>query len=828
MTSGPVTTPGEHWALEDMGTPSVDPGGIPYGASEGPLKDLIPVFVDVESFVSDTISLSSMTLRQYVAASRLESLAIAVGDEDPADIYFAADTEGLSEDLPILNQGTIDALKEVSQDPAYVIVAHNAAWDTRALRFFCGVPHPINTWCTMEGSMGAWPELPGGYGLANLSRVLQLPKDRRKYPVDLKELSRLRAKSIRRPVPVDDVSQDLLDCIKKIAKDAHMPLDLKTGLTTNDLDLILAFYNIRDVDSMRAIYYRQIARIAGREQEVALRTNRQRRFCFMVDPDRLENLVAQLDKNAAKAEKLAEEYITDDQRANIFNREDTADGSLKSIRYQRLKNIINLDLDPTEEFTTTSLKKLSQITLAQNPTVSALLTQTSRAGKMMSHKRRSVVFRGVDEVDVELAPFRAHTFRFSSPGTGKSLNLHNVPKHDREIAEPIRKMFRLPDHLCFVRADLANVEYRVEGWLTKCPTILSMFVASMGGDVFTDPYCASWAVMTGQTISKKHPLRQLAKSTVLGLGFLMSAAGFVKNSLLPVLADPKIDITEESLKQLCRENGWGRPEHSRGLEFIRSRTGCSETVAIVAYHIHQAFNNTHREFRMTADWLVDCVGRVGRLGAIPNARDFARRIIDVAYRSPSAPDRDRIGLEIDDDPLSQYPSIRVACGPWPRTVCWREPHSRPTTFGETGATDFRMTIRKSTGVIKPFSPNLAIENVTQAAARNGLCMGVEKLERLGFPDCLHIHDEAMLIVPRERNAVLAARQALLDTFGPGNSLPFGWATVIKPDEITVTQTLFEDEMDVAWFQDKDTGEWKGNRRWQRIEANEPDMFKDLT
>lgn len=1121
MTTETIDSLADWWAANGDGDPVVSPNAIPRGATEGPLKDLIPVFIDIESYVSDTISLSKMTLRQYVAASRLESMAIAVGDSDPTDIFFAADTEGLSEDLPIITQDLIDTLKMLSRDPEYVIVAHNAAWDTRGLRFFAGIPHPINTWCTMEGAMGAWPELPGGYGLKNLSTALKLPENRTKYPVDLRELARVRHKTLKGPVLRKDISEDLATCIDKIAADSGMELDWGRGLTTNDCDLIMAFYNIRDVDVLREVYYRQIARIPGVEQEVALRTHRQRRHYFDIDPVLLENLVAKLDENAKYAEKQAMEYITDEQKKDIFNRGETGTDSLKSIRYQRLRRIINTDMNPSEEFGSTSLKKLSQITLAQNPTISALLTQTSRAGKMMSHKRRSVVFHGVDKVDVELAPFRAHTFRFSSPSVGKGLNCiaegtpiltdqgwvpvecvtvamrvwdgvefvshrgpvdkgvrpcitvggvtmtpdhkilqtdgewveawhaqlygtsnlvsasddgrcwvrpprpqgmastteclsdaiaetwppcpgsplstpsnandvqsdvdtpayrqspttpsgqhaspagvtsridasttgtpnstsgadgespfvqngrttpqpsyatsrplidttrsrtgistglttiedmspetsgssarrsrlktdavqsstrgshsdtsqkvlgcpsqpctsttekatskrvfdlvdcgprhrfqargwivhncHNIPKHDREIAEPIRKVFRIPDDMVFVRADLANVEFRVEGWLTKCPAVLKMFDAEYGGDVNTDPYCASWEQMTGQKIVKKDPTRQLAKAVVLGLGFMMSAAGFVTNGLLPVIANPKIPITEETLAQLIKDNNWGRP-HGRGFRWILERTGCSDVVAIVAWHIHRSFNETYPEFRMTAEWLVDCVTRIGGVGRGPRSRDRARYILDEMYLAPRAPDRDRIGLEIDDDPLTARPSVRVACGPWPRTVCWREPCSRPTKFGLGAAMDYRMTTRKATGVMKPFTINLAIENVTQAAARNGLCIGVAHLERLGFPDCLHIHDEALLIVPKRRDAVLAAREALLTAFGPNNTSPFGWATIIKPEEITVTQSLFEDEKDVEWKYNDKTGLYEGGRRWQRIEGNEADMFDGL-
>jgi hypothetical protein len=71
-------------------------------------------------------------------------------------------------------------------------------------------------------------------------------------------------------------------------------------------------------------------------------------------------------------------------------------------------------------------------------------------------------------------------------------------------------------------------------------------------------------------------------------------------------------------------------------------------------------------------------------------------------------------------------------------------------------------------------------------------MGVEELERRGFPDCLHIHDEGLLIVPRRRDVVLKAREAIIDVFN-GKNLPLGWALFVNPDEVCISQSLYEDE-----------------------------------
>jgi hypothetical protein len=141
--------------------------------------------------------------------------------------------------------------------------------------------------------------------------------------------------------------------------------------------------------------------------------------------------------------------------------------------------------------------------------------------------------------------------------------------------------------------------------------------------------------------------------------------------------------------------------------------------------------------------------------------------------------------------------------------------------------DSRLSILKSTGQIKTFTRQLAIENITQAAARNMLCWGVAELERLGFPNCIHVHDEILIITPRNREAVLAAREAMLKVFGPHGNSPLGWATLVKPDEISITESMWEEETDIMLpFVNKE-GKTIGNDRWGKIERNEPGCLNNL-
>lgn len=989
-----------------------------YDDNVAPLSRLTPFFIDYEGLVTDTVSLKCMTLRQYLAASPITAISACVGREEP-QVYFP---EGgyIPDFAHPIDERLRLAFVELAQNENVVWSAYNAAYDVRVAVHKQDVPWPKWVWCAMEGAMGAWPELPGGYGLENVTKTL-CPKDCQKFPVDLKLLNYYHRKCKLKPVPLKEVSSDFLEVLELVLASGGLKLDGK--LTEELLMCALALYNKRDLKGLQYVHYLEIDRVAPREQRTALRTHAQRRFHFEVDPERLDNFVDEMTKNADYAAMQLEEYLSKEDRAEIFNSE--GGQGIQSVRYQRLKNVINAKV-ANEEFTSTSLKKISPVQLARNPGVMNVLTQTTTVGKMISHKRRSACFRGVPIVDMELGYCRAHTGRFSSPSVGKGLNIHNCvtgdsrvltrrgwstvvtlrvddeiwtgsafsrfatvktegqrkvstvgalwctpeqpllvgtgrkelgqlklqeavacvvngftslvaglratnnneliyragrelrqyiqttkdedarlslavgelttalafggdaqklndlylkatryseavlqssglitsmrkykaaaklinhdvydvigveqggtyladgivvfncPKHMKAIAKPLRQIYRLPKHLCFVRGDLANLEFRVEGVLTKAQNVLKMFDVSVGGNINNDPYCLTWDLMTGVKIDKKDPVRQVAKSAVLGLGFVMQVIGYAQ-VILKVLADKFSGVTEDTLRQIIITNRWPAAPGDAETRVI-SKLGCSTIVARASYHIWRVFNATYPEFTAHAKWLVRALGAIATCGEGSVARDDAKRLVDNMYlMQQDAPDRNLIGLEIDSDGIAKRPVVRVRCGPYPRTVCWREPAQRLLDFHGTQQRT-QLSILKSTDAPKGFSPQLAIENVTQAAARNGVCDIVELLEQYGFPDAIHIHDEILLIVPREREAVLKARDAMIRAAGPSHPLSFGWALLIKPSEITVTESLWEDEDDIAKPYTNKKGLLVGNDRWGKIERNEPGMFDDL-
>jgi len=73
---------------------------------------------------------------------------------------------------------------------------------------------------------------------------------------------------------------------------------------------------------------------------------------------------------------------------------------------------------------------------------------------------------------------------------------------------------------CLLAADLAAIEVRVLNWLAGVDWMMDVFRA--GGD----PYIEFCRKVTGRTIMKKDPLRQVFKVLILGAGYQLGADGF--------------------------------------------------------------------------------------------------------------------------------------------------------------------------------------------------------------------------------------------------------------------------------------------------------------
>lgn len=648
------------------------------------------------------------------------------------------------------DQPTLDWWASIATDDNWCVCAHNAAFDVRVWRLKLGLPQPRVVHCSLELACAAFPNQPGGYKLEKLAQTLNLGAP-------------------------------------KIA------IDLREGKHTDEE---LRDYVCRDTELCRRLHQLCVGRLHPAELRVAELANDVRELHFEIDAERVEAALTQFDSVVADEATAVAGIIGDE----AFGKDGE---TVKSIKPHVLKQQLRARLG--FKTTTTSKKLINPEKLRRNAKAAEVIDGVSRANKALSHKRRTKVFSGRSIVDVELGYFRAHTGRYSSPSTGKGLNLHNMPKRDYAIAKAIRSCFRLPRDLCWVRADEANVEYRIEGLLTGAQHTTKLFV----GDVMADPYLGFGHEATGKLFTKKDPIRQLFKAAVLGLGYGMGMKKFAEE-LLKSIADPKSGITLADLEAVAESQGWLCPSTPYAKRTL-TELGCPIVVVAVAHHMRQRFHAVHPEFKAFADWLVLAAETFSRA----QPANYARTL-DWIYKQPGAPDRAIVELIPCADTYGPGTrSLRVRCGPWfAPTVTWRDLDVRPLPNSGMALT-FVQSGGKPPKVV---SPNLLIENVVQSAARNATCMAKLMLAERGYPYIMSVHDEIMLAVPRTVDAVLDAKQALIDVCGPGGQLAqagWGWAAIINPYEINVSESLFEVDMD------KITPDW-----WANLPAN-PQFLENL-
>lgn len=618
-------------------------------------------------------------------------------------------------------------LTQIFESDDWTVVCHNAAFDVRAMRFLLGLPQPKRVHCTLELAHAVWPNQPGGYSLKNLGETLHLG-------------------------------------LKKSGAGTEVMKMTATELAT---------YCLGDTLMCRQLHKMALRHLHEKELAIAELCNAAREMYFEIDHTKLDEAQNEFARAAAESAAAAVELLGDHgQDAFGLN----PDGTVRSVRPRDVKRLL------LEQFGfdthSISFKKINPTKLAGvNPNAISTLRMTERANKALTHRRTAEKFQGATVVDVELGYHRAHTGRFSSPQPGgKGINLHNQPKRDKRLAKAIRSIFRLPEWACAVRGDFANVEYRVECKLTRCAHGYELFTKNIGAD----PYAAFWLAATGKTVTKADPARQIAKAAVLGLGYGMGIQTWI-STLLLALADPTFGVTLADLVAVCEDQGWGPPT-DRYTRAAMTKLGAPWPVAAVAQHTRELFHEIHPEFGRTARWLLTAIEQLNRC----STPDQAARLLDRLYALPNAPRREDI--ELMWDPRFEGRTIRVRCGIWPAaTVTWRDIDIRP--IGDTG--HIGLTSMHGSKGYRALTPQILIENVVQAAARNALCELQLKLLDLGYPYQLSVHDEELLVVARDPQTVIKAKSDLIEASA---NLGWDWAVYLDPNEINVSQSLYEVDM----------------------------------
>jgi hypothetical protein len=680
------------------------------------------IFFDFETSVSKDCTLRKQTLLGYLDKCEVLGFACAFGDEEPEWIP-ASGIENVRDDI-----------EAACLDPDTTWVAHNAAFDVRVLTKKLGFSHPQRVLCSLELCCAAFPNQPGGYSLAALGKFMHMQHQK---------------------------SGDGSKVMKMTADE-------------------LASYCINDTKMCREVAQECLRRLDPREVEIAVLANQARELTFQIKAGAVQEASEAFSQIAADAAMSAITNLGADG-SDAFG----WDGkTARSVKPAALKTLLleNLGFDTP----TISLKKINPEKLRANTDAAGVLQAAATANKAMSQNRRVKTFAGATEVTCELGYFRAHTGRYSSPSVGKGLNLHNLNKRDPKVSKAIRSIFRLPEDLCFVRADEANVEYRVEGLLTGCEHTAKLFM----GDVMADPYAAFWFACTGQRVTKKDPARQVAKAAVLGLGFMMGVQTWIF-TLMQALADPTMKVSLQDLEKIVADMGWRYPT-DKFVRAAQTKLHAPDAVCVVAYHTRELFHKLHPEFRRLAFWLEQTVARL----AACRSKQAAQFVLDNAYRSASAPPIHQLQLHWTAE--FEGSTVRVTCGPhWQPTVTWRDLAIRPFPNGGAG-----LTYMAGNKGYRPVTKNLLIENVTQAAARNATVQAKRILSReYGYRHILSVHDELLLAVHRTTQAVCKARHDLLAVMGPQGRLSddWGWSVIINPDEISVSQSLYEVQQSAEWW-----------------------------
>ncbi len=708
------------------------------------------LFIDFETPITQTARLGAMTLHQYLDWVRDNGGILCMA--------WAIDDDPVSCVTGTPPPELLAEIQELIRDPSNVIVAHNAAFDVRVLTDLLGLDYPARIRCSLELAYAAWPNQPGAM---HMTAEGMEERDPRAYA--LGSLAKTLALGL-----------DKLDC----------------DLMHPDMALVTTYCK-RDVELCRLIYQRAIARLSPEELRVSELANAVREIKLNVAIDQVGVALTTLDQASLTALTAAVSELGEVGRGAFG-----MDGArVRSVKSARVKKLLLSELGFDTQ--TISSKKLNPAKLAAAPRAAAVLKATGEANKSLSHRRRVGMFAAVSQVHCELGYARAHTFRYSSPSVGKGLNLHNIPKRNKVLAKAVRSMFSFPDNFVIVRGDLSNVEYRGAGFLARSGHVYQLF----GQDIMADPYCAFWLAATGQVITKKDPARGVAKAAVLGLSYLMGLMTWI-NELLKALADPEMKLTLDDFQKIADAQGWFLDRYGRS---CMQKTNAPEAVARVAMGTHRAFHNVHPELAQLALWLEAVVTECARSLSPQHA-------IDQAYLLPGAPDRCMVDLQWEDTPDLER-SVRVRVGDWAQpTVTWRDIGVR---FVSDEGTGMCLSSRQAGSKgYRPLTKNILIENLVQAWARNALVKGKLALDQLGYPYLLSVHDEMMLAVPAERDAVLQARRDLLAVYGPGNSLGYGWACVLNPHEINVSRTLYETELGDAW--------------WAKLEAGDSSLLTALT
>lgn len=715
-------------------------------------------YIDFETKITKELRLNKMTTRSYCEQTKVTMVAYAIGDEEIKYHVGEPDAELLA------------FFAEMASRDDVCFVAFNASFDIRVLHINLGLPYPKHFVCALELARCAWPNQPGGYSLDNLA--VQTGTAYRKVKIDLED----------------------------------------PGLTAADL----GHYCRIDVAILRELHQKELVIVGPVEHRICELSNRAKTVFFEVDHVQVLQAVENMSKAAGEAAiAVAAAFDNDPEVLKAFGWhgdktpetfDDAHKMTPKSVKPAKIKELLldKLCIDFLTCKKSLSVKKMNPSELDAMPAAGKeAIVQTSALQKALSYRRGLTKFSGIPTVDCELSYAAAHTLRFASRNEGsKGLNLHNLPKHLRLIAEPFRRSFRLQEGWVWVRGDFANVEYRGEGLLTGCEYVNDLFTKNP----FADPYSlfCEWATgikltydpVTGEMTPASKALRQLFKAAVLGLGYMMGIKTWLVQ-LLQVVS--RGDATIGDFEKLAASKHWS--SCSRWTRGIVKKLGCPEIIGVIGEKVHELFHQRHPEFARFGRWIENAVSRLS-YAHNPDA------VLTELYTLPGAPPRGMLDLWVDRSLGGS--SVRARTMDWPASVCWRDLAVRETLRGPC-----LTSVLAGHRPPRAITPNILIENSVQYWARTGLVKGQLLLEDLGHRVQLSIHDEVLILARANAESILKARNDLLAVYGPGGSVNMGWSIIINPNAVTVSRSLWDEE------------KWCQKVFWPRLVAGDDSVIREV-
>lgn len=307
-----------------------------------------------------------------------------------------------------------------------------------------------------------------------------------------------------------------------------------------------------------------------------------------------------------------------------------------------------------------------------------------------------------------------------------------------------------PDHR-LIAADYSSIEGRVTAWVAGEQWKLDAFVASdegrgagmyevTAGSIFNaDPF----------SIGKKDPRRQVGKTAELALGFAGGVSAF---HAFAVVYNVDMETAYEPLRETTSQETWEKalesfdrwaPEGKLATDRMSKKAWIASEVTKVRWR--EEHPATVRAWAGLQEAIFDAVARPGTVASYGCIRYIVRRGM--------------LWCQLPSGRCLAYGAPKIE----PRKTPWGDEKEAVTAMGVDSVT---RKWRRFT-----LSPQISIENVVQAIARDLMAHGMLKAEAAGYPIVLTIHDEAVADTPQGHGSVADFERLLCDLPAWAKGLP---------------------------------------------------------